>query len=84
MTFNSRGDDLNSVPTTSLLNSALAGMNAAQSQMLGAVSDLASGNLNNLVEDEVSMETAKIEFEASAESIAVQNQTVGSLLDVTA
>ncbi len=68
----------------SAYNSALAGMNSASQDLLGAATSVASGNLDNLPNAMMTEQLAQIEFAAAAKLMSAQNQMVGALLDITA
>jgi hypothetical protein len=66
----------------SAYSSALSGMNAAAYQMLGAAQG--AGNLNDLAGTVMKMETAKMQFDASAKVAEMQSNVTNAAIDMLA
>jgi hypothetical protein len=60
----------------------MSGMNTAAYQMLGAVTGMSGGNLDDLVSEAASFDLAKVQFEASAKVAQVQSNTIGAVIDM--
>lgn len=70
------------VSATSTISTAIEGLKKAQSTVEDAAQNIAGGSLNP--EDIVSLSLAAVSFKANVAVIKTENETLKSLLDITA